>query len=191
MKVVFIFCLVFLGLLVLLLIPLPAKVQFVLDIKSHSLYYSLSAIKINLSKGKLYLLDDFTISQITTTSKIMKTNDPKIVQQLLIQKMFSYFKIRKVVFLLDGGLTSDAFLTSMLIGTFQSIILSLIPQISASKIDIQINPTYNENNLNIASKINITINALSIIISIIYAKTKYSKMQKGEVKWVEKIKIMI
>ena len=182
MKVVFIFCLVFLGLLVLLLIPLPAKVQFVLDIKSRSLYYSLSAIKINLSKGKLYLLDDFTISQITTTSKIMKTNDPKIVQQLLIQKMFSYFKIRKVVFLLDGGLTSDAFLTSMLIGTFQSIILSLIPQISGSKIDIQINPTYNENNLNIASKINITINALSIIISIIYAKTKYSKMQKGEVK---------
>lgn len=191
MKVVFIFCLVFLGLLVLLLIPLPAKVQFVLDIKSRSLYYSLSAIKINLSKGKLYLLDDFTISQITTTSKIMKTNDPKIVQQLLIQKMFSYFKIRKVVFLLDGGLVSDAFLTSMLIGTFQSIILSLIPQISASKIDIQINPTYNENNLNIASKINITINALSIIISIIYAKTKYSKMQKGEVKWVEKINIMI
>lgn len=191
MKVVFIFCLVFLGLLLLLLIPLPAKVQFVLDIKSRSLYYSLSAIKINLSKGKLYLLDDFTISQITTTSKIMKTNDPKIVQQLLIQKMFSFFKIRKVVFLLDGGLVSDAFLTSMLIGTFQSIILSLIPQISASKIDIQINPTYNENNLNIASKINITINALSIIISIIYAKTKYSKMQKGEVKWVEKIMIMI
>lgn len=189
MKVVFIFCLVFLGLIVLLLIPLPAKLQFVLDVKSRSLYYSLSAIKINLSKGKLYLLDDFTISQITTTSKIMKTNDPKVVQQLLLQKMFSYFKIRKVVFLLDGGLTSDAFLTSMLIGTFQSIILSLIPQISTSKIDIQINPTYNENNLNIASKINITINALSIIISIIYAKTKYSKMQKGEVKWVEKTKI--
>lgn len=180
MKIVFIFCAVFLFLVIVLLVPLPAKLQFMLDTSTKSLYYSLTALKINLSHGKLYLLDDFSVSKITTTSKIMKSNDPKLMQQLLLIKMLSYFKIKDIVFLLDGGLTQDAFATSMLIGSFQSLVLSLLPQATQSKIDIQINPSYNETNLNIASKIKISLSIFSIIISIYYAKTKYNKIIKGE-----------
>lgn len=182
MKIVFFLLTGILILSLLLLIPLLCKMRLVLDLNSRSFYYSLKAVGINLSKGKVYLLEDFTISNISVTSKLMQVKSPKLEQSLMIQKLLSMLKIKDVTLLVDGGLAQDAFVTSMAIGTIKSIIASLIPSFNKSKRDfeIRISPDYDENNFNVASELNVSVNLLSIIISVVYAKTNYRKQIKGE-----------
>ncbi len=174
MKIVFFLLTGILILSLLLLIPLLCKMRLVLDLNSRSFYYSLKAVGINLSKGKVYLLEDFTISNISVTSKLMQVKSPKLEQSLMIQKLLSMLKIKDVTLLVDGGLAQDAFVTS--------IIASLIPSFNKSKRDfeIRISPDYDENNFNVASELNVSVNLLSIIISVVYAKTNYRKQIKGE-----------
>ena len=180
MKIVFFLLTGILILSLLLLIPLLCKMRLVLDLNSRSFYYSLKAVGINLSKGKVYLLEDFTISNISVTSKLMQVKSPKLEQSLMIQKLLSMLKIKDVTLLVDGGLAQDAFVTSMAIGTIKSIIASLIPSFNKSKRDfeIRISPDYDENNFNVASELNVSVNLLSIIISVVYAKTNYRKQIK-------------
>lgn len=178
MKMILIILSICLIVFLVLILPLPCKTKFVLDVKSRSFYFTLSVLGLSLAKGKIYLLDDYSFSIISTTSKIMQSDDPKKMQQMLIQNLLSNVKINEIIFLMDGGLIDDPFLTSMAIGSFKSILSAFLPQLKTTKIDIRLNPVYNENNLNIASKINISLTMLNIIISIIYAKTKYSKLIK-------------
>lgn len=178
MKTTIIIISIFLSVILILLFPLPCKANFVLDLKTRSFYFTLSVFKFSLASGKIYLLDDYSLSAITKTSKIMQTNDPQKMQQLMVQKMLSSVKINELVLLLDGGLQDNAFFVSMAIGTFRMLLSGFLPQIKSSNITLEVNPVYNENNLNIASKIKVSLNMLNIIISIIYAKTRYNSLVK-------------
>lgn len=178
MKTIIIALSIFLSVILILLFPLRCKAKFVLDLKTRNFYFTLSVFKLNLASGKIYLLDDYSFSVITRQSKIMQTNDPQKMQQLMVQKMLSNIKINEVVLLLDGGLQDNAFFVSMAIGTFRMLLSAFVPQIKGANVRLEVNPLYDENNLNIASKINVSLNMLNIIISIIYAKTKYSNLVK-------------
>lgn len=180
MKVVLFIFIAILFLVALVLVPIKAVAKFVLDIESRSVYFSIKAGAIALSKGKIYLLDDFTPSIISHTAFFMKGEQSNIEKYFMLTSLFKKIKVKEVVVLTDGGVHGDAFLTSMLVGTFNALFNSIAPLSRGTQInyDIRVNPVYENSNLNMAGRTMITINILSVIVAIVQSKAKTNKYKK-------------
>lgn len=177
--VLLIFLLLFLIVLILL-IPLRAEAKFVLDLESKSVYYVLRGAGVILTKGKVYLLDDFTPSIINDSIFFMKMKQSNIERYYMLTNLFKKIKIKEVVILTDGGLQNDAFLTSMIVGSFNALFGTIAPLSKQKKIvyTIQVDPIYSDTNLNVAGKTSISMNSLNLIIAIINSKIQAKRYEK-------------
>lgn len=179
---------IFVGLLLiflLLLFPLKLAGKFVLDIESKSLYYSLKGGGLNLSAGKIYLLENFSFSLINQSIFFMNIKQPNIDKNILMVELFKRMKIKKVLILTDAGIQRDAFITSMIIGSMNVIFESLSVGAKRKGIEYEIHgePIYDDSNLNIAGEMIFSITFLKLITALIISKHK-SKETKGEEKYV-------
>lgn len=185
MKVVlFIFVVIFL-LFLLFAIPMKVNAKIVLDLESKSLYYSLNGCFLRLSSGKIYLLENFSLSVINESIFFMNIKQPNIDKQILLEELSKKMKIKKILLLTDAGISSDAYLTSMLVGSFNAIFESLALGAKIRDIDYNIEgrPIYGESNLNIAGEIDLSINLIKLVMALIASKQR-SKQIKGEEKYV-------
>ena len=180
MKIVLFIFFAMLVFFILLIIPIRASAKFVLDLESKSVYYVILGAGLTLSQGKVYLLDDFSISLVSDSIFFMKMKQPNIEKYYMITSLLKKIKIEEVTILLDGGVARDAFLTSMAIGTLNAFYNSLAPRSRASKIDydVRINPVYDDTNLNVAGVTAISVTILGLIVSMIKSKVKAKNYQK-------------
>ncbi len=179
---------IFVGLLLiflLLLFPLKLAGKFVLDTESKSLYYSLKGGGLNLSAGKIYLLENFSFSLINNSIFFMNIKQPNIDKNVLMAELFKRIKIKRVLLYTDAGIQSDAFLTSMVIGSMNVIFESLSLGAKSKGIEYEVHsePIYDDSNLNIAGEMTLSISFLKLITALIISNHK-SKETKGEEKYV-------
>ncbi|MBP3629915.1 MAG: hypothetical protein J6J23_00290 [Clostridia bacterium] len=164
----------------LLLLPIKAEAKFVVDLESRSVYFSLLGARMSLMKGKIYLLEDMTPSIITDRIFFMNMKQSNIEKYYMITSLFKKIKIKEVTILADGGVQDDAFLTSMIIGTFNALFASIAPLSKRKDIiyDIKLDPIYENTNLNIAGKTSVKISIFNLIVAIVTAKIKTKTHQK-------------
>ena len=98
----------------------------------------------------------------------------------MLKLLFKKIKIDDVVILTDAGIQDDAFLTSMIVGSFNAFFASLAPAARQKNIkyDIKIKPTYKDSNLNIAGETAVKITMLNLIMAIVVSKIKTKNYKK-------------
>ncbi len=180
MKIVLFIFIPLLVLLFVLMFPIKAQAKFVLDIKSRSVYFVVLGAGISIIKGKVYLLENLTTSVITDKIFFMNMKQSNIEKYFMLKSLLKKIKLSEVVILTDAGIQEDAFLTSMIVGSFNAFFSSLAPLSKSKDIiyDIKIDPTYKDTNLNVAGETTIKISVLNLIIAIVDAKVKAKNYKK-------------
>ena len=180
MKVVcLILIILFLVMLLLFLSP-KIKVMIILSERTQSAYYLVSNKFTTLTKGKVLLLEDGSISIVDKKSVLLQKRLPKELSSILIKDFINKIKLTGVNIYISGGKKDNPFYSALLGGTADVIlkILGGVLNIKRVETDLSVRTDFKDDNYTIALQSSIKISIILAVLTIIKSNIKYKKAQK-------------
>lgn len=183
MKVVFFILgiLVVLACLVLLFVP-RFKIMLILSERTKSAYYSVAHKLISLTKGKIILLDDGSVSVVDKKSVFLQKKLPKELSNILARNGISKIKITNLEVYWSGGKKDNPFLSAMA-GGFASVVMGVALAVMQNKgagTSFDSRTDFKDTNFTLALSSKIKISVFSLLVVYIQSKKEYKKQLKLE-----------
>ncbi len=175
----------FIAVLLLMIILFPFKVRLMthFNVLSFKGYYSFKIWRFKLLCGKIER-DDNGEFKITNANNILKGDLSNPFIKSLSKEILDRIELKKIEIFFSGGFINDSFSSAMMCGTISSAIKSIYGYLSLMYEDVKlyedINPTYDENNLELTFSGMISISLFKLFTSVIGAVIKTKKEIKNE-----------
>lgn len=174
----------FVVLFVLLIIILPFKARLmvhvnILDLKG---FYSLKIFKIRLLTGRVLIIDgelkiDNEIDKITIEydSDFDKTFSKYILKEIDIKKMEIFF---------TGGFVDNSYASAIMCGTISSVVQIIYSYLTQKYYNVKlyqdIDPTFNEDNLELTFDIVVSISIFALLKSAIQSAISLKNLKENK-----------
>jgi len=173
--------LVILFIVVCILAFSPAfKVMIVVSERTKSVYYLVKNKLANLTKGKIILLEDGSISIVDKKSILLKKRLPKKLSKILATEFIKKVKITNFDCFVSGGKKEDPYTTAIITGYLKTIFGVFRGVASKIGIESELNARsdFKDNNYTLALTSTLKISLIEAIVVLIKSNIKYKKLQK-------------
>ena len=163
----------FVVLLLLLITFFPFKTRFMTHFNIINLkgYYCLKIWRIKLLCGMIFIQNGDL--QISNSDNILSSNANSLFIKEMAKQILSRLNVKKVEVFFTGGFVDDSYLSAMMCGSVSSIIQSLYSYLSQKYKDVKmyedIQPTFNQTNLEITMDFVVSVSLFQIFLSILKA----------------------
>lgn len=145
-------------------------------------YYSFKIWRLKLLCGKIEKNEDGEL-KVTNANNILKGDFNKDFIKILSKETLERIDVKKIEIFFTCGFLEDSFSSAMLCGTVSSSIQSLYGYLSLKYDDVMlfedINPTYNDSNLETTFSAVFSVSLIKLITAVIVSNLK---MKKKEIK---------
>ncbi len=121
--------------------------------------------------------------KITNANNVLKGEYNKPFVKNLAKEIIARLDIKKIEIFFTGGFVDDSFSSAMLCGTISSSVRALYSYLSQKYDDVKlyedINPTYNESNLELTFDIVVSVSLIKLVGAVLKSN---SKSKKEEIK---------
>ena len=143
-------------------------------------FYSFKIWRLKLLCGMIEKNDSGELT-IINTNNILKGDFNKPFMKELSKEISSRVDVKKIEIFFTGGFVDDSFTSAILCGTVSSLVQSVYSYLSLKYDDVRlyddIDPTYNESNLEITFEAVISISIFKLIMSLIKANIKTKRKE--------------
>ena len=145
-------------------------------------FYSMKVFFIRFLTGRIrYENNEF---KIENSVNIIKEEFNEEYTKKFIIELLSKMDIKKIEIYFTGGIIDNSFSSAILCGSVSSLVQSLYSYLSQKyykvKLYEDIDPTFNQNNLELTFDAVVSISLISIVISVFSSLKKYKKELKNE-----------
>lgn len=174
--VFFIICFI----LMIFAFPFKTRIMGHINLLEMKCYYSVKAWLLKLLCGKI----------IVENSKVKMTNENTLFSnsyneefmKLLTKEILSKINVKKVEIFFTGGFKENSFSSAIICGTILMIVQTFFGYLSLTEENVKIyediNPTFNENNLELTVDIVVSISIFGLIKCIFRADKRNKKLKE-------------
>lgn len=167
--------------LLILILPFKARLMAHINLLDLKGFYSLKIFKIRLLTGKIYITNgelkiDNEIDKITTEydSDFDKAFSKFILKEIDIKKMEIFF---------TGGFVDDSYASAIMCGTISSAVQTAYSYLTQKYYNVKlyqdINPTFNEDNLELTFDIVVSVSIFGLLKSVIKSAISLKKLKEN------------
>lgn len=160
------------------------KIMLVISERTKSAYYSVAHRLVSLTKGKIILLEDGSISVVDKKSILLEKRLPKELSKILGKNILAKISLDGLEVYTSGGKKDNPFLTAMASGVMASVFGAVTGVLKTKNIETDINARadFKDDNFTVAISSKIKISILNFIIVLIKSNKEYKKQLKEEEK---------
>lgn len=119
--------------------------------------------------------------KVTNTNNILKGEFNKPFVKNLSKEIIDRLDVKKIEIFFTGGFVDDSFSSAMLCGTVSSMVRSVYSYLSLKYDDVKlyedVDPTYNESNLEITFESVVSVSIFKLLVSLIKANSKTKRKE--------------
>lgn len=175
----------FIALLLLCVVLFPFKIRVLAHFNLLSLkgYYSLKIWRFKILCGKIEQGENGEL-QVTNANNILKGDFNNPFVKKLSKEILDKIDVKKFEIFFTGGFVNDSYSSAIMCGTMSSVIRSIYGYLSLMYEDVElyedINPTYNESNLEFTVSGVFSVSLFKLFVAVIGANIKSKKELKNE-----------
>lgn len=173
---------------VIMVLSFPFKTRFMCHLNFIEMkgFYSLKIMKIKLLSGMIYI-NELKEFMIENSVDLISKSYNKPFMRAFAKELINKINVKKIEIYFTGGFEDNSSNSAIVCGTVSSFVQTIYSYLSIVYDDVKlyedVEPTFNENNLEVTFDGVISISFLKIIIAIIVAgftKNKYKKEKLNE-----------
>lgn len=177
MKNILIVFFIFFFIITIIVFPFKIRLMGHFNLMKLIGFYSLKIMFLRLLTGRIVFKDGKI--NIENSVNIVEDGFNSEFSKQFINEILKRIDIKKIEVYFTGGITNNSFSSAIICGSVSSIVQSIYSYLSQKfykiKLYEDIDPTFNENNLEITFDIVISISLIAIVISVFSAFIKQKK----------------